>query len=133
MWHTNSTRLMTGACMSVAAALVAACGSGSSSSGSTSNQASAPGITATSVGVDPNATDYVGPLQAANVASVGAISPNGDTTACIEIAKALQQLNVPGTRVISSPLCLAPAVKTALGDCASPAIGAASIITGTSD
>ena len=76
----------------------------------------AEGITATSVGVDPNATDYVGPLQAANVASVGAISPNGDTTACIEIAKALQQLNVPGTRVISSPLCLAPAVKTALGD-----------------
>ena len=71
----------------------------------------AEGISAVSVGVDPNATDYVGPLQAANVASVGAISPNGDTTACIEIAKALQQLNVPPTRVVSSPLCLAPAVK----------------------
>ena len=76
----------------------------------------AEGISAVSVGVDPNATDYVGPLQAANVASVGAISPNGDTTACIEIAKALQQLNVPPTRVVSSPLCLAPAVKAALGD-----------------
>ena len=76
----------------------------------------AEGITAVSVGVAPNATDYVGPLQAANVASVGAISPNGDTTACIEIAKALAQLNVPPTHVISSPLCLAPAVKQALGD-----------------
>ena len=76
----------------------------------------AEGISAVSVGVDPNATDYVGPLQAANVASVGAISPNGDTTACIEIAKALQQLNIPPTRVVSSPLCLAPAVKAALGD-----------------
>ena len=76
----------------------------------------AEGISAVSVGVDPNATDYVGPLQAANVATIGAISPNGDTTACIEIAKALQQLNVPPTRVVSSPLCLAPAVKQALGD-----------------
>ena len=76
----------------------------------------AEGIKAVSVGVDPNATDYVGPLQAANVATVGAISPNGDTTACIEIAKALQQLNIPPTRVVSSPLCLAPAVKAALGD-----------------
>ena len=76
----------------------------------------AEGITPVSVGVDPNSTDYVGALQAANVASVGAISPNGDTTACIQIAKALQQLNVPPTRVVSSPLCLAPAVKQALGD-----------------
>jgi ABC-type branched-subunit amino acid transport system substrate-binding protein len=49
VWHTNSTRLMTGTCVSVAAALVAACGSGTGNSGSTSNQASAPGITATSV------------------------------------------------------------------------------------
>lgn len=41
---------MTAACMGVTATLVAACGSGSGgSSGSTSNQASAPGITATSV------------------------------------------------------------------------------------
>jgi ABC-type branched-subunit amino acid transport system substrate-binding protein len=39
---------MTAACLGVTSALVAACGSGSSS-GSTGNQASAPGITATSV------------------------------------------------------------------------------------
>jgi ABC-type branched-subunit amino acid transport system substrate-binding protein len=39
---------MTAACLGVATALVSACGSGGSS-GSTSNQASAPGITATSV------------------------------------------------------------------------------------
>jgi ABC-type branched-subunit amino acid transport system substrate-binding protein len=40
---------MTGTCVWAAAGLLAACGSGSSSSGSTSNQASAPGITATTV------------------------------------------------------------------------------------
>ena len=44
----RSRRWVKGACMAVAGALVAACGS-TSSSGSSSNQASAPGITATSV------------------------------------------------------------------------------------
>jgi branched-chain amino acid transport system substrate-binding protein len=76
----------------------------------------AEGITPVSVGVDPNSTDYVGPLQAANVTTAGAISPNGDTTACIQIAKALAQLNVPPNHVVSSPLCLGPDVKKALGD-----------------
>jgi branched-chain amino acid transport system substrate-binding protein len=76
----------------------------------------AEGISATSVGLDPNATDYVGALEAANVASAGAISPNGDVSACVEMAKALAQLNVPGNHVVSSPLCLAPGVKSALGD-----------------
>src|ERR1700730_3633049 len=76
----------------------------------------AEGITSVSVGVDPNSTDYVGALQAANVATAGAISPNGDVTACIQMAKALAQLNVPPTHVVSSPLCLAPDVKKALGD-----------------
>jgi ABC-type branched-subunit amino acid transport system substrate-binding protein len=44
----NSRRWVKAGCMGVAATLVAACGSGSGS-GSTNNQASAPGITATSV------------------------------------------------------------------------------------
>ncbi len=47
----NSRRLLTVACVGMATVLVAACGSGNGSSGSTSNQASAPGITATSVTV----------------------------------------------------------------------------------
>jgi ABC-type branched-subunit amino acid transport system substrate-binding protein len=47
----NSRRWLTVACVGMATVLVAACGSGSGSSGSTSNQASAPGITATSVTV----------------------------------------------------------------------------------
>jgi len=76
----------------------------------------AEGIKSVSVGVDPNSTDYVGALQAANVATAGAISPNGDVTACIQMAKAFTQLNVPPTHVVSSPLCLAPDVKKALGD-----------------
>lgn len=76
----------------------------------------AEGISATTVGLDPTATDYVGALEAAHVQNVGAISPNGSETACIEMAKALAQLNVPPTHVVSSPLCLAPGVKTALGD-----------------
>jgi branched-chain amino acid transport system substrate-binding protein len=76
----------------------------------------AEGMKATSVPLDPNATDYVGALEAASVATDGAISPNGTVSACVEIAKALTQLNVPPTHVLSSPLCLTPAVKSALGD-----------------
>ena len=45
----NPRRWMTAACLGVASTLVAACGSSTTGSGSTSNQASAPGITATSV------------------------------------------------------------------------------------
>ncbi len=47
--RTNSTRWMTAACTGIAAVLVAACGSSNGGTGSTSNQASAPGITPTSV------------------------------------------------------------------------------------
>jgi len=74
------------------------------------------GIKATSVPVDPNATDYVGALEAANVASADTIYLNGTPSTCVEIANALKQLNVPPDHVVSSPLCLAPAVKQALGD-----------------
>jgi len=74
------------------------------------------GIKATSVPVDPTATDYVGALEAANVASSDTIYLNGTPSTCVEIAKALQQLNVPPSHVVSSPLCLAPPVKQALGD-----------------
>ncbi|MGH2852256.1 MAG: ABC transporter substrate-binding protein [Solirubrobacteraceae bacterium] len=74
------------------------------------------GIKATSVAVDPNATDYAGALEAANVTSDDTIYVNGTVSACVEIAKALQQLNVPPSHVVSSPLCLAPGVKMALGD-----------------
>ncbi len=45
----TSRRWTSATCVAMATALVAACGSGSSGSGGTSNQASAPGITATSV------------------------------------------------------------------------------------
>jgi branched-chain amino acid transport system substrate-binding protein len=76
----------------------------------------AEGLTASDIALDPNSTDYVGALEAANVASVGTISPNGTVSTCVELAKAFQQLNVPGTHVLSSPLCLAAAVKQALGD-----------------
>ncbi len=47
----NSRRWMTAASTGVALALLAACGSGTSGGGSSSNQASAPGITATSVAI----------------------------------------------------------------------------------
>jgi branched-chain amino acid transport system substrate-binding protein len=76
----------------------------------------AEGITATPVGLDPTSTDYVGALEAANVASDGAISPNGTVSDCVQFAKAFAQLNVPPNHVVSSPLCLAPGVKQALGD-----------------
>jgi branched-chain amino acid transport system substrate-binding protein len=76
----------------------------------------AEGIKVTSVGLDPAATDYVGALEAANVASDDTIYTNGTVSSCIAVAKALTQLNVAPTKVVSSPLCLTPAVKQALGD-----------------
>ena len=75
----------------------------------------AEGIKTTSVALDPSATDYVGPLEAANVAKDD-IYINGTVASCVEVAKALQQLNVPGNHVFSTPLCLAAGVKSALGD-----------------
>ena len=82
----------------------------------TQQGAQAAGLSTTPVALDPNATDYSGALQAANVAAADSIYVNGTPATCIEVAKALQQLNIPGKKVISSPLCLAPDVKKALGD-----------------
>ncbi len=76
----------------------------------------AEGITATSVGLDPNATDYVGALEAAGVSKDSVLSLNGTPAACVEVANALKTLGVPGTHVVASPLCLAAAVKQALGN-----------------
>jgi branched-chain amino acid transport system substrate-binding protein len=76
----------------------------------------AEGIKSTSVGVDPTTSDYVGALEAANVASDDTIYTNGTVSSCVAVAKALTQLNVPPTKVVSSPLCLAPGVAQALGD-----------------
>jgi branched-chain amino acid transport system substrate-binding protein len=76
----------------------------------------AEGIKATSVGVDPSATDLSGALQAANVSKTDVITTSGTDAFCIAAAKALAQLNVPGNHVVSSPLCLAATVAKALGD-----------------
>src|ERR1700733_10778278 len=76
----------------------------------------AEGVTATTVGLDPNATDYVGALEAAGVSKVSVLSVNGTPAACVEVYNALKTLGVPGTHVVASPLCLAAAVKTALGN-----------------
>jgi branched-chain amino acid transport system substrate-binding protein len=76
----------------------------------------AEGINATSVGLDPATSDYVGALEAANVSSDDTIYTNGSVSSCVAVAKALTQLNVSPSKVVSSPLCLTPAVKSALGD-----------------
>jgi branched-chain amino acid transport system substrate-binding protein len=75
----------------------------------------AEGIKTTTVALDPNATDYVGALEAAGVTNDD-IYVNGTVASCVEVAKALQQLKVPGDHVFSTPLCLAAAVKSSLGD-----------------
>jgi branched-chain amino acid transport system substrate-binding protein len=67
------------------------------------------------VGFDPASADVVGALQAAGVADVDMIIPNGDAGSCIKIAQALDQLGVDPNKVVSSPLCLAPQVAEGLG------------------
>ena len=65
----------------------------------------AEGITATSVALDPNATDYVGALEAAGVAKRHVLSLNGTPAACVEVAQRAQAAERAG-----DPRRLEPAV-----------------------
>lgn len=62
-----------------------------------------------------NATDLVGPLTAAGAQSTDVILLNPDPKGCVNVAKALAQLNID-VPVISTPLCTGPQVANALGD-----------------
>jgi branched-chain amino acid transport system substrate-binding protein len=73
------------------------------------------GIDVKAVSYSPNATDLVGPLTAAGAQSADVIILNSDPKGCVNVAKALKQLNLK-TPVLSEPLCLNTDVAKALGD-----------------
>jgi branched-chain amino acid transport system substrate-binding protein len=73
------------------------------------------GIEVKKVAWNPNATDLVGPLTAAGAQSADAIIASSDPKGCVNLAKAIEQLDLD-TPVVSQPLCLNPDVAKALGD-----------------
>lgn len=89
------------------------------------------GITTKLVGFDPNATDLTGPLTAAGAQTADIVVPQSNAAGCVNVAKTLQQLGVPGSKVVSNPLCLSGDVVAGLGGDLAPWIyGIASTLPG---
>lgn len=95
----------------------------------------AAGISTKLVGFDPNATDLIGPLTAAGAQSADIVVPQSNAAGCVKVAKTLQQLGVPGSKIVSNPLCLSGDVAAGLGGDLAPWVyGIASSLAGdTSD
>jgi branched-chain amino acid transport system substrate-binding protein len=89
------------------------------------------GITTKLVGFDPTATDLTGPLTAAGAQSADIVVPQSNAAGCVNVAKTLQQLGVPGSKVVSNPLCLSGDVAAGLGGDLAPWVyGIASTLPG---
>ncbi len=89
------------------------------------------GITTKLVGFDPTATDLTGPLTAAGAQTADIVVPQSNAAGCVNVAKTLQQLGVPGSKVVSNPLCLSGDVVAGLGGDLAPWIyGIASTLPG---
>jgi branched-chain amino acid transport system substrate-binding protein len=89
------------------------------------------GITTKLVGFDPNATDLTGPLTAAGAQTADIVVPQSNAGGCVNVAKTLEQLGVPGTKIVSNPLCLSGEVAAGLGgDLAQWVYGIASTLAG---
>ena len=87
------------------------------------------GLDVKGVSYSPNATDLVGPLTAAGAQSADVIILNSDPKGCVNVAKAVKQLNLD-TPVLSEPLCLNTTVAEALGDIPQWTYGIASSLAG---
>jgi branched-chain amino acid transport system substrate-binding protein len=87
------------------------------------------GIETKGVSYSPNATDLVGPLTAAGAQSADVIILNSDPKGCVNVAKAVKQLNLD-TPIVSEPLCLNTTVSEALGDIPQWTYGIASSLGG---
>jgi branched-chain amino acid transport system substrate-binding protein len=87
------------------------------------------GLDVKGVSYSPNATDLVGPLTAAGAQSADVIILNSDPKGCVNVAKAVKQLNLD-TPVLSEPLCLNTTVAEALGDIPQWTYGIASTLAG---
>jgi branched-chain amino acid transport system substrate-binding protein len=91
----------------------------------------AAGITTKLVGFDPNATDLTGPLTAAGAQTADIVVPQSNAAGCVNVAKTLQQLGVPGSKIVSNPLCLSGQVAAGLGGDLAPWVyGIASSLSG---
>ena len=91
----------------------------------------AAGITTKLVGFDPNATDLTGPLTAAGAQTADIVVPQSNAAGCVNVAKTLQQLGVPGSKIVSNPLCLSGQVAAGLGGDLAPWVyGIASTLAG---
>ncbi len=89
------------------------------------------GITTKLVGFDPNATDLTGPLTAAGAQTADIVVPQSNAAGCVNVAKTLQQLGVPGSKIASNPLCLSGEVAAGLGGDLAPWVyGIASTLPG---
>lgn len=89
------------------------------------------GIKTKLVGFDPNATDLTGPLTAAGAQTADIVVPQSNAEGCVNVAKTLEQLGVPGTKIVSNPLCLSGEVAAGLGgDLAQWVYGIASTLAG---
>jgi len=75
------------------------------------------GITVKEVGYDPTQTDLIAPLTSAGAATADVVFPDTDAAGCVNMAKALAQLNITtAKKIVAPPLCLNSQVLTALGD-----------------
>ncbi len=91
----------------------------------------AAGIKTKLVGFDPNATDLIGPLTAAGAQTADIVVPQSNAAGCVNVAKTLQQLGVPGSKIVSNPLCLSGEVAAGLGGDLAPWVyGIASSLAG---
>jgi branched-chain amino acid transport system substrate-binding protein len=89
------------------------------------------GISTKLVGFDPNATDLTGPLTAAGAQTADVVVPQSNAAGCVNVAKTLQQLGVPGSKIVSNPLCLSGDVAAGLGGDLAPWVyGIASTLAG---
>ncbi len=91
----------------------------------------AAGISTKLVGFDPNTTDLTGPLTAAGAQTADIVVPQSNAAGCVNVAKTLQQLGVPGSKIVSNPLCLSGEVAAGLGGDLAPWVyGIASTLAG---
>jgi branched-chain amino acid transport system substrate-binding protein len=89
------------------------------------------GIATKLVGFDPNSTDLTGPLTAAGAQTADIVVPQSNAAGCVNVAKTLQQLGVPGSKIVSNPLCLSGEVAAGLGGDLAPWVyGIASTLAG---
>ncbi len=89
------------------------------------------GIKTKLVGFDPNSTDLTGPLTAAGAQTADIVVPQSNAAGCVNVAKTLQQLGVPGSKIVSNPLCLSGQVAAGLGGDLAPWVyGIASSLAG---